>query len=398
MREDIKKRIASKKNNAVLDGYVKTRAGLMPEDWTPIRLAKNIFKNYSNKKQDGTLPVLSASQERGIVLRDEIEIDIKYSRDNINSYKKVEPGDFVISLRSFQGGIEYSEIAGLVSPAYTVLKPRMPIADGYYKNYFKTHDMISRLNATLYGIRDGKQIGFEDFGELVLHYPPMEEQQKIAEILNHCDKVIELKQQLIEEERNRKKWLIQNLFDSDSGVRLPGFNGEWKLVKIGSCLKIMHGKDQKQIECADGKYPILASGGEIGKTNTPIYDKPSVLIGRKGTIDKPMYKDAPFWTVDTLFYSKVKDAMVPQFLYFVFCRINWHKYEESTGVPSLSAKSIENILVTIPPTVEEQKAIVEILASCDNTIALLEQELTQWQQKKKSLMQLLLTGLVRVTV
>ena len=192
MREDIKKRIEAVRGGEMPEGYQRTRAGMMPLDWQSNLAAKDIFRNHTNKKHNGELEVLSATQDRGIIPRSEVDIDIKYAEENIGSYKKVEAGDFVISLRSFQGGIEYSEYEGLVSPAYTVLKATKPISDNYYRAYFKTPDFISRLNGAVYGIRDGKQIGFEDFGELAVHYPPLAEQQKIAEILATCDRVIEL--------------------------------------------------------------------------------------------------------------------------------------------------------------------------------------------------------------
>ncbi|MFO0386138.1 MAG: restriction endonuclease subunit S [Flavobacteriales bacterium] len=99
---------------------------------------------------------------------------------------------------------------------------------------------------------------------------------------------------------------------------------EWEIVDLGAIAKIKHGRDQKQIEVENGIYPILATGGEIGRTNTPLYSKPSVLIGRKGTIDKPKFMDTPFWTVDTLFYTEISEEVIPLWLYFKFETINWY--------------------------------------------------------------------------
>ena len=82
---------------------------------------------------------------------------------------------------------------------------------------------------------------------------------------------------------------------------------DWEVKKLGDVLKICHGKVQKDVVSVDGIYPILATGGQIGKASRALYDKPSVLIGRKGTIDQPQYMDTPFWTVDTLFYSVMKN-------------------------------------------------------------------------------------------
>ena len=173
--------------------------------------AKELFQSVSDKDHNGDLAVLSSTQDRGIVPRDEVDIDIKYDACSLVNYKKVSKGNFVISLRSFQGGIEYSTYTGLVSPAYTVLFSRKEISDGYYKQFFKSTDYINRLNVAVYGIRDGKQISYEDFGRLRIPYPPIKEQDAIAEVLSTADHEIDLLQQDIEQEKQKKKALMQLL-------------------------------------------------------------------------------------------------------------------------------------------------------------------------------------------
>ena len=142
----------------------------------------------------------------------------------------------------------------------------------------------------------------------------------------------------------------------------------WKKVKLGEILKIKSGMDQKKIETSDGKYNIYGTGGIIGKTNTPIYSKESVGIGRKGTIDKPFYFNEPFWTVDTLFYSEIKSHYA-KFIYYLFQTINWKFYNQSTGVPSLTSRVIENININIPSSIEEEKKIANFLSEIDNRIS-----------------------------
>lgn len=165
----------------------------------------------------------------------------------------------------------------------------------------------------------------------------------------------------------------------------------WQQVKLGDCLVIKHGKPQKGIEVINGQYPILATGGIIGRTNTPLYSKPSVLIGRKGTIDKPSYMDTPFWTVDTLFYSQIKENSVPKYLFYKFNTINWYDFNEASGVPSLSATTISSIKLNLPP-ISEQKRIVTVLEIWDKALEKLSQKIEAKGQIKKSLMQDLLTG------
>ena len=179
-------------------------------EWQFVR-ASQLFKSVSDKKHDGTLEVLSATQDRGIIPRCQVDIDIKYAEESLTGYKKVEKGNFVISLRSFQGGIEYSEYTGIVSPAYTVLASTYPIEDNYYKQFFKSADYINRLNIAVYGIRDGKQISYDDFGRIKIPYPPLEEQRAIAAIFATADQEIELLRKSIEREKQKKKALMQLL-------------------------------------------------------------------------------------------------------------------------------------------------------------------------------------------
>ena len=179
-------------------------------EWSFLK-AKEIFQNVSDKDHNGDLPVLSSTQDKGIVPRDEVDIDIKYDTCSLVNYKKVSKGNFVISLRSFQGGIEYSTYTGLVSPAYTVLSSRKEISDEYYKQFFKSTDYINRLNVAVYGIRDGKQVSYEDFGRIRIPYPPIKEQATIAEVLSAADQEIELLHQDIEQEKQKKKALMQLL-------------------------------------------------------------------------------------------------------------------------------------------------------------------------------------------
>ena len=129
----------------------------------------------------------------------------------------------------------------------------------------------------------------------------------------------------------------------------------WEIKNIGSILKVKHGKSQKEVEDIEGKYPILATGGIIGRTNSFLYNKPSVLLGRKGTIDRPQYIEEPFWTVDTLFYTEIKENYYPKWIYYKFCTIPWKKYNEATGVPSLSASTIQSIKIEIPTYLEQKK-------------------------------------------
>ena len=169
-------------------------------------------------------------------------------------------------------------------------------------------------------------------------------------------------------------------------LRFKEFNSEYKKYKIGDTLKVKSGKDQKSIECINGTYPILGTGGQIGTTNSFLYDKPSVLIGRKGTINKPQYMTTPFWTVDTLFYTDIKEEFNTKYIFYAFQNINWKKYDESTGVPSLSCKTIEEILYYIPNK-DEQDKISTFITLLDKKIELQNQKIEALKIYKRGLIQ-----------
>lgn len=164
----------------------------------------------------------------------------------------------------------------------------------------------------------------------------------------------------------------------------------WDILQYKKILNVCSGKAQFDVECEEGKYPILGTGGEFGRTNDFLYDKPSVLIGRKGTINKPQYMESPFWTVDTLFYTKLSDSVVPKYIYYNFCMVNWLKYNEASGVPSLSSSTIQNIY-TVLPSLPEQQKIAEILSTQDKLIELKQKLIDLKKQQKIWIMQELLT-------
>lgn len=225
-------------------------------------------------------------------------------------------------------------------------------------------------------------------------WPPTSgEQDAIVKAMDDMDALQDGLEGLLAKKRDIKQATMQQLLTGQT--RLPCFTGEWETKKLGEMLTICHGKSQRGIETEDGVYPILATGGQIGRTNRYLCDKPSVLIGRKGTIDQPQYMDTPFWTVDTLFYSIVKNGNNAKFLFYLFLRIDWKRYNEASGVPSLNARTIEGIEAKCPEP-HEQEAIATVLTDMDAELAALEQRLTKTRDLKQAMMQELLTGKTRL--
>ena len=177
--------------------------------WKRIK-AGEIFKSIS-VKGNGSEVLLSATQEHGVIPRDQLEGRVTMPTGDTNSFKLVEVGDFVISLRSFQGGLEYSEHRGIVSPAYTVLKPIVEIDKPFYRYYFKSAEFIGHLAIAVIGIRDGKQISYEDFCFVKIPYPNIKEQKAISTVLLQADKEIEIQKQKLAAMQEQKKGLMQVL-------------------------------------------------------------------------------------------------------------------------------------------------------------------------------------------
>ena len=413
-KQEIKNRIDLINKGEVPEGYKKNKGYIIPDVWD-IYPAGNIFKNLSIKNTDNSEQnVLSVTQDRGVIPREDVGIDIKYNEESLNSYKKVKEGNFIISLRSFQGGIEYSQYDGIVSPAYTILENILPINDYFYATYLKMDGFIKRLNTAVYGIRDGKQIGYDDFSIIPTIYPPKQEQEKIAEILSCCDKVIELKEKLIKEKNKQKEIILYNTIhilqnvrhlklkeisecfidgdwiekkdQSDKGIRLiqTGNIGLGKFLDKNTKAKYISELKFEKLHCTE----VLPNDILISRLPDP--------VGRACII--PRLNERIITAVDCSI-MRLKTDYLPE---YVILSLNTNDYfkqikrlTNTSTRDRITRKELENITI---PVVEykEQKKVAEQFNCLNNELDLLEQELEQYKQLKKSLSQLLLTGIVRV--
>ena len=159
---------------------------------------------------------------------------------------------------------------------------------------------------------------------------------------------------------------------------------EWKSTKIGNVLSIGSGRDYKHLE--DGSIPVYGTGGYMLSVDSYLYDGESVCIGRKGTINKPIFLKGKFWTVDTLFYTHTFRSITPRFCYYLFTTIDWLKYNEASGVPSLSKVTIENISISIPDLVT-QKRFCAVLDSMTDKLDIEQKLLDAYHAQKQYLLQ-----------
>lgn len=187
------------------------------EQWRFVH-GNELFEPIVNKNHNSDLPVLAITQDQGAVPRDLIDYKVIVSEKSVAGYKVVEVGDFIISLRSFQGGIEYSNYKGLCSPAYIILRKKNDtICNDFYRYYFKSSRFITDLNRNIEGIRDGKMISYQQFSDIILPYPSLAEQQRIATALSEIDTLLSATNDKLEQLKAYKKGLMQQLFVDSTG-------------------------------------------------------------------------------------------------------------------------------------------------------------------------------------
>ncbi|MZQ99609.1 MAG: hypothetical protein GT601_18225 [Acidaminobacter sp.] len=234
----------------------------IPSDWSRFR-AKVMFIQ-SGKKGNKELTLLSATQNEGVVPKDTLEGVVQVKEDaDLTKFKTVHVGDFVISLRSFQGGFEMSDFEGVITPAYTVFRARETICHRYFKKLFKHDGMISKLNSLTVGIREGKNIQFEDFANMIIPIPPQIEQRRIAAFLDlkivRFDSLIDKKERLIEKLEEAKKSLIREVITDG----LPSNNGnhDWRSGRVGVHFRIFGGgtPPTEKLSYWDGLIPWVSS-------------------------------------------------------------------------------------------------------------------------------------------
>ncbi|MGS7954734.1 restriction endonuclease subunit S [Escherichia coli] len=373
--------------------------GEIPRTWQAYT-GKRLFSSVrtptlSNDEQ------LAASQKYGVIPQTLMmqlnDSKVMLALKGTDSFRHVEKNNFVISLRSFEGGIEHSNYQGCVSPAYTVLKSVNDISFSFYRYLLKSEPYISALQASTDSLRDGKSINYEQFGAITLPSPSLPEQSIIAHFLDHetakIDNLIEKQQQLIELLKEKRQAVISHAVTKglnpdvpmkDSGVEwLDEIPEHWRICKLKNLAKICNGQDYKLVQAETG-YPVIGSGGQFAWANTFLYDKPSALLGRKGTIDKPLYIDKAFWTVDTMYYTEVFDCIIEKYLYYLALTIQFNRYATNTALPSMTQEHLGNYSFSLSFNLSEQKLIINsIEKSLIKIDALTEKQLKQIELLKE---------------
>lgn len=386
-----------------------------------------LFKEYIDKGHP-ELPNLMASQEFGMIMRENVATNIFHDKRNEAGYKRVLPGQFVIHLRSFQGGFAHSDLEGITSPAYTVFgfKETAEHSDYFWKYIFSSDRFIKRLETVTYGIRDGRSISFKEFLSMRFYVPCYEEQLSISKWMKQIDHLITLHQRRIEHLQKLKKGLLQKMFPKDGEkipeIRFPGFTEEWKLREFNDifCFLQNYSFSRAELDYEKGKIKnihygdILIKYGElinIEKEKVPFisdhsfFAKSTSLIQNGDIIIADAAEDeAVGKCIEVIGLDDVK---VVSGLHTIPCRptvsfspgylgyyMNSKIYHDQllpliqgTKISSISKKLLKSTNIIYPISEKEQKLIGDFLCKFDSLISLHQRKLEHLQQLKKGLLQ-----------
>ncbi|HCH01141.1 MAG TPA: hypothetical protein DEV85_04515 [Vibrio sp.] len=276
-------------------------------------------------------------------------------------------------LRPYLAKVYKAETDGLASSEALILRTCELTNPNYLKYFLLTPSFIDVVNGSTYGVKMPRA-SWDFIGQLSVLLPPFEEQQKIARFLDYktqqIDQLIEKKKALIEKLEEQRiavitqavtKGIDKNAKLKPSGVDWLGDVPEhWDVRRLKFMASIQNGRDYKEVEVEEGGYPVYGSGGEFRRASQYLYDGESVLFGRKGTIDKPLYVNCRFWTVDTMFYSEILTNTIAKFLYYSALTFQYQKLSTQTALPSITQHDLENYILTYPCK-EEQLLIVNFL-------------------------------------
>jgi len=396
------------------------------KDWERLT-AEKIFLTI-NERNHPELPVLSASQEFGMILRDEGGMNIFHDKANEVTYKKVSPGQFVIHLRSFQGGFAHSKVEGITSPAYTILdfKDKARHNDLFWKYVFSSEEFIKRLELITYGIRDGRTINFSDFAELEFYVPSQTEQQKIGTMLSKIDSLIQAKTQKLENLKSVKKSLLQKCFPKDGEkvpqMRFEGFSGNWEEIQFSDCFDLLTNNtlSRDELNFSGGTVKSVHYGDVLIKfpeitdvcieriayiTDEDVAKKYSKCLLRNGDIiiadtaeDETVGKCSEIQNCSEKVVSglhtipvRPKIEFAKKYLGFFMNSESFHNQLlpliQGTKVSSISKSAIEDVIVRYPVDLKEQEKIGQVFSKYNELIKLQEMEVENLKTIKKSLLQ-----------
>ena len=371
--------------------------------------------SFEERSQKGfpNLPLLAATQNHGVIRKTDYENRTVEATKSLDTLKLVEIGDFVISLRSFQGGIELCYEKGIISPAYTILRPTH-ITAGYFKHLGKSPIFIQLLKSMVTGIREGQNIDYGKLRENLLPIPPIAEQTAIANYLDTAtakiDATIAQQQKMIDLLNERKQIIINravtkglnpNAKMKDSGVEWIGEVPElWEVRRLKHIAKLQSGDTISSDSFTETGYPVFGGNGFRGYTNRFTNDGDYVLIGRQGALcGNVNYAHGQFFASEhaVVVYPYHKENLV--WLGEVIRASNLNQYSQSAAQPGLAVSLIQNICYPYPPKEERDEIALYIeknIKVMEAGIKNYQQQISLLQERKQIIINEVVTGKVKV--
>ena len=397
MNPTIKTRIESIRRGEVPEGYKRTKIGIVPNEWEKVRLGDYLVKHKEVSEYNNQYPVLTSSR-RGIFLQSDYYKQEVASEDN-TGYNVVPKGYFTYRHMSddniFRFNINTIVEKGIVSTLYPVFTTR-GICDDFLLVLLNNGREFSRFAILQKQGGSRTYIYFDKLQELKIWFPSISEQEKIAEILAGQDRVIALKEKLLAEKQKQKKYLMQQLLTGKK--RLPGFSGEWKKVLLDELVQISTGNKNTQDQIVNGSYPFFIRSDEVCRINSYSFDGEAILIPGEGKIGEIFHYINGKFDYHQRVYKISDFACNGKYIFYylqAFFKKRALSMSAKATVDSLRREMLTGMDINLP-SLKEQTAIAEILSTADKEIELLQKDVEQEKLKKKSLMQLLLTGIVRV--
>ena len=255
------------------------------EPWEQRKLGE-VFKEYSEKNHT-ELPALTIIQGGGTVKREESDRNLMYDESNLSNYKMVRKDDFIVHLRSFEGGLEKSLLDGIISPAYHTF--HSDVADSrFYYPYFRSHEFIKhKLVPHVYGIRDGRSIDIAGMKTIEIPYTSIEEQRKIGDYLESLDHLITLHQRKCDDTKELKKYMLQKMFPKNGEkfpeIRFKGFTEAWEQRKLPEFVSFFNGLTYTPDDVEETGTLVLRSSNV---KNGEIVDADNVYVNDKVAVSE----------------------------------------------------------------------------------------------------------------
>jgi type I restriction enzyme, S subunit len=356
------------------------------EDWTVKKLGE-CTTSFSGgtptvgikEYYDGSIPFIRSAE----VNSDSTELYISEKGLAMSSAKLVCEGDILYALYGATSGeVGICKLKGAINQAILAIKPQSD-----YNAVFLAAWLRKSKKSIIGTYLQGGQgnLSGNIVKNLDISLPTLPEQELIGNYFKHLDELINSKEKKIAKLKSIKAACLDKMFPKEGEavpqLRFKGFNEDWVVKKLGEVIEVNSGRDYKHL--SEGSIPVYGTGGYMLSVNDALsYKENAIGIGRKGTIDKPYILYAPFWTVDTLFYTIPKNGYNLNFIFDIFQNIDWKKKDESTGVPSLSKNAIIQIDISLP-TLPEQELIGNYFKHLDELIEKSERQL----EKLKSIKQ-----------